>query len=33
MQMNAKYVGLSGTKNIAFGLWLMVHGVLSPKAE
>lgn len=31
LQMNAKYVGLSGTKQIVFGLWLITHGFLTPK--
>jgi hypothetical protein len=31
LQMNAKYVGLTGTKNIVFGLWLIIYGFLVPK--
>jgi predicted nucleic acid-binding protein len=33
LQMNAKYVGLSGTKNIVFGLWLITYGFLVPKTH
>jgi hypothetical protein len=33
LQMNAKYVGLSGTKNIVFGLWLITYSFLIPRAQ
>jgi hypothetical protein len=31
--MNAKYVGLMGTKNIVFGLWLITYSFLTPKEQ
>ena len=33
LQMNAKYVGLSGTKNIVVGLWLLSYAFLTPKTQ
>jgi hypothetical protein len=33
LQITAKYVGLSGTKHIIFGLWLITQGILTPQKQ